>query len=326
MSKWEKPDCNICNTKKYLRILWRGVTTWEHPGKFNFVRCTNCGLVFQSPRAPFKEAVQYYPSQAYWGRDVTKFENTKKLKEERERAYSFLYKGIFKRKKTGSVLDIGSGLGLFLSKFKEKKWSVIGTDISSDVAKYSQKLFGVKVVIGDVIKMKFENKSFDLITLNGVFEHIYDPASTLKKCRQILKENGLLVMAIPNIESLGYKIHQKNWYHLQPGRHIYHFSPKTIVMLLKKEGFRVLQISHAYKVHNYYSLYENIRFRFSPKFVKKNSGGLKMGTAIDTLKPRSYSLINEAGKYATHLFAEILCFIEPIVKRSEVITVYAEKK
>lgn len=322
---WESPDCAICNTDKYLTILWQGVTTWEHSGLFNFVKCSNCGLVFQSPRAPFVDAPRYYPSESYWGRDVRRLKKTLGLNKERERAYSHLYKGIFSRKKSGKILDIGSGLGLFLSKFKEKGWDVLGTDISKDIGKYSIKIFKIKVLIGDVVKIKLPAKKFDLITMNGVFEHIYNPKETLLKARKILKKDGLLVIIVPNIESLGYLIHKKNWHQLQPGRHVYHFSPKTITRILVDCGFRIDEINHSYWAHNYYSLFENIRFRFSPRFEKAVTGGLTKGNLRDFNKPSKLSISKEVGKITANILATLGCIIEPLIKRGEVITVYAKK-
>lgn len=326
MTNWEKPECTICKTKKHLKVLWSGVTTWEHSGRFTFVQCKKCGLVFQSPRAPFSQAVKYYPGEAYWGRDVTKYETNTNLLKEREHAYSFLYNGIFRLRKRGRILDIGSGLGLFLSKFKERGWTVVGTDISKDVAKFSKKLFGVKVLIGDVVKMKLPKEYFDLVTLNGVFEHIYNPSETLKKIRQVLKSDGILVVTVPNIESLGYLVHKKEWYHLQPGRHIYHFSPKTIKKLFNQEGFAIIKTSHSYDAHNYYSLFENIRYRFSAKFKRGKSGGLAKGTVNSVVLPSAKSLSLEVGKFVANFAAKVGCFIEPLIRRGEVITVYAKKK
>lgn len=322
---WESPDCAICQTDKYISVLWRGVTTWEHSGKFNFVKCGRCGLIFQSPRAPFNQAISYYPSESYWGRDIRKLKKTPGWREEREKAYSHLYKGIFKRKRRGAVMDIGSGLGLFLSEFKEKGWEVIGTDISGDVGKYSEKAFGIKVLIGDVVKLKLPPKKFDLITMNGVLEHIYTPAITLRKIRKLLKDDGLVVIVVPNIESLGYLIHKKDWHQLQPGRHIYHFSPVTITKILEDTGFSVDEINHSYWAHNYYSLFENIRFRFSPRFEKAKKGGLAKGSLKDLTKPSSFSFTKEIGKLAAGTLATIGCIVEPLIKRGEVITVYAKK-
>lgn len=322
---WEKPKCDICQTDKYLSIMWRDVTTWEHSGKFNFVRCKRCGLVLQSPRAPLKEAVSYYPSESYWGRDVRKIKKTQAWREERKRAFEFLYEGIFQRENKGRILDIGSGLGLFLSKFKEKGWEVLGTDISKDVIKYSKEVFGIRTLIGDVVKLSLPKKHFDVVTMSGVFEHIYTPRETLIKIRELLKDDGVLVIVVPNIESLGSVIYGKEWYHLQPGRHLYQFSPKTLARLLRETGFAIDDLSHSYWAHNYYSLFENFRFKFSPRFKKENEGGLAAGKMEDLLKPSEFSIIKELGKVAGKVIAGIGSIIEPIIGRGEVITVYAEK-
>lgn len=322
---WESPNCAVCETDKYLTALWQGVTTWEHPGKFNFVKCGKCGLVLQSPRATFNEILSYYPSESYWGRDVRKLKKTDDWKEERERAYRHLYKGIFSRKKNGKILDIGSGMGLFLSKFKDKGWEVIGTDISRDIGNYSKKIFNIDVLIGDFVKISLPYQHFDLITMNGVFEHIYSPKETLIKVNKLLKKDGLLVIVVPNIESLGYLIHKNNWYHLQPGRHIYQFSPETLRRILVDCGFKIEEINHSFWAHNYYSLFENIRFRFSRRFEKAEKGGLTKRNLRDFNKPSKLSISKEVGKFTAKILATLGCIIEPLIKRGEVITVYAKK-
>lgn len=322
---WEKPDCPICNTDNHLSPLWQDVTTWEYSGKFTVFECKKCGLAFQSPRAPFKHAISYYPSKGYWGRDVRRLKKTRGWKKERVNSYNFLYKGILKRKSAGAILDIGSGLGLFLSKFKELGWEVLGTDISKDVAKYSQKVFNVKVLTGDIVKLKLPTKHFDVITMNNVLEHIYTPRKTLQKIHKLLKNNGILVIAVPNLEGLGRCLFGRNWFQIQPGRHLYYFSPKTITRLLKETGFEVDEISHSYWVHNYYSLFQSIRYMLSPKFRKSPRGGLEKGRVDEAVKPSDFSLMMEMGKIATKSVAFTISIIELVIGRGEIMTVYAKK-
>ena len=112
---------------------------------------------------------------------------------------------------------------------------------------------------------------------------------------------------------------------MQPGRHIYHFSPKTISELLIDTGFEVIEIKHSYWAHNYYSLFENIRFRLSPRFMKRHRGGLAKGSVSDLAVPSKFSLVKEAGKVVAKVLANLGAMIEPIVGKGEVITVYAKK-
>ena len=322
---WEKPVCDICQSREFLVSWMEGITTWEHKGKFNFVKCENCGLVFQSPRIPFEKVVKFYPSESYWGRDVTKKRKTKELNKEREWAYGFVYKEVFSRINKGAILDIGSGLGLFLSKFKDKGWEVLGTDISSDVAGFSQKVFGVKVLLGDVVDMDLPKKHFDIVSMNSVLEHVYSPRKTLKKAAEVLKENGLLVLVLPNVKGFGQYIFKRGWIQLQPGRHLYLFSPETLKNLLKDTGFEVDKISHAYWAQNYYSLFQSFRFNFSPKFKKKEQGGLASGSLKEAKKPSPFSIKKEFWKLLAKILAVIIAAIEPIVGRGEIMTVYAKK-
>ncbi len=48
-------------------------------------------------------------------------------------------------------------------------------------------------VIGDIHKLPFPSKSFDLITLFMVMEHLYDPLRAIKECQRVLRKNGILV-------------------------------------------------------------------------------------------------------------------------------------
>lgn len=321
----EKPACDICQSKKFLSPWMEGITTWEHKGKFNFVKCKRCGLVFQSPRIPFEKAVKFYPSESYWGRDVTKTRKTKELNKEREWAYGFLYREIFSRKNKGTILDIGSGLGLFLSKFKDKGWEVLGTDISSDVAKFSQKVFGVKVLLGEVVDMELPKKYFDIVSMNSVLEHVYSPRKTLKKAADVLKEDGLLVLVLPNVEGIGRYIFKREWIQLQPGRHLYLFSPETLKKLLKDTGFEVDRISHAYWNHNYYSLFQSFRLKLSPKFKKREQGGLASGSLKKAQKSSPFSFKKEIGKLLGKFITVVIVAVEPIIGRGEIMTVYAKK-
>ena len=69
---WESISCDLCGSKS-LDILLKDVTTWEHKGRFTYVKCRNCGLVFLNPRPSIQGIIKYYPPEAYWGdKDIRK--------------------------------------------------------------------------------------------------------------------------------------------------------------------------------------------------------------------------------------------------------------
>ncbi len=322
---WEKVNCDLCGSND-LKPFLKEVTTWEHKGKFNYVKCQNCNLVSLSPRPKADQLNRYYSSDTYWGSvDIKKnWLMDDKWKQNRAKKFSHIYEGILKSySKPASILDIGCGTSGFLTFFSEKGWKVLGTDISPEVASFSEKNYHFPVVIGDFLNINLNSGSFDVITFNHSLEHLYNPRKTLETIYRSLNKNGLLIISIPNVESLGFKIFGKDWYALQPPRHLYQFSPKTIRSLLKNTGFRVNLISHFDWQQNYYSLYESFRFKFSPRFKKADNGGL----IVASYRPSLFwtSVIKEVGKIFDIIFSTIIVFMEAFLKRGETITIYAQK-
>lgn len=332
---WEKVACDLCGGKN-LKVYLQEVTTWEHSGKFNYVKCRDCGLVFMNPRPPLKEIGRYYPAETYWsGQNIRQSSSAvfdKKWKQERDKRFKSLYSEIFKRfpqpalpaGRQARILDIGCGTNGFLTAFKEQGWQVLGTDLSPEAAHYSEQTYGFKVLVGDLLELDFGKEKFDVVALNGVLEHLYSPAKTLEKIKKLLVKDGFLALMVPNLESFGARIFKDDWWLLQPPRHLYHFSPKTITLLLKKTGFGVLSINHFSWVHNYYSLFESFRFRFSPRFRKAINGGLERSG--QSHYPNFFSLIKrETGKIVAVLFASFMTIFGSVLKRGEQMAVYAKK-
>ena len=195
-----------------------------------------------------------------------------------------------------------------------------GIDISKSASDYANKMFGIDVEVADINDYK-ENKKYDLVTITHVLEHVYNPVKALKKANQLLEKDGKLILIVPNIESIGFKIFKNKWLHFYPGRHLYYYSPQTITKLLEKSGFSVLNIIHDNWDDNYYSHFQTIRFRFSPKFV---SGEKSFG--YDPRKPLKRTTVYDLKKVLASIFAGFLTVASAWVGYSDVITVYAKKK
>lgn len=317
--KWEYPTCDLCGHKEFA-VVWKDATTWEHPGFFRVVKCVGCSLVYLNPRPARSEIGKFYPKESYWGRDITNSHKILDWKKERDNAYNIVYNLISSFTKRGAILDIGAGIGLFLTKFSEEGWRIDGVEFSKDAVLYAKKTYGIVLKNGDFFDFEFPEKSFDIVTLNNVLEHLYSPFLTLTQIHKTLKKNGVVIITVPNIDSLGMKIFSSRWHPLQLPRHLYHFSPNTLTKLLKKARFDVLRVDHSFWVHNYYSLFESFRFALSPRFRKKKDGGLLIKN-----NKQPISLKKEAGKVAGRLFASAISAMEPFLKKGEVIVVCARK-
>jgi SAM-dependent methyltransferase len=77
--------------------------------------------------------------------------------------------------------------------------------------------------------------------MNHVFEHVPDPRSLLEECYRLLSPGGHLVLAMPNLGSLGHRIFRQHWLALDPPRHLCLWRTTTLSKVLRDTGFRVLR-------------------------------------------------------------------------------------
>jgi hypothetical protein len=70
-------------------------------------------------------------------------------------------------------------------------------------------------------------------------EHVPEPRAVLDEARKLLTWNGKLVVAVPNLDSLAFRVFGANWCGLDLPRHLTHFTPWTLQLMLERSGFRV---------------------------------------------------------------------------------------
>lgn len=98
-----------------------------------------------------------------------------------------------------TVLDVGSGLGVFPARMKEEGWECTALDPDPRVVEHIRRHIGVKVVCSDFLVTQ-DLGLYNLITFNKVLEHVPDPVSMLKKSQDYLCEDGLVYLEVPDGE------------------------------------------------------------------------------------------------------------------------------
>ncbi len=235
--------CLVCGSEHFADYLT--VTDFMVSGEeFNIVRCNDCGFIFTANPPDEREMGQYYLSEDYISHTDTKRNIT-------EVVYHMVRHLMLGRKQTlisrlchgnkGSLLDIGSGTGYFAAYMKTKGWEVKGIEISERARNFSSSKFGIDVLPPEKVKTLNE-KSFDCITLWHVIEHFNDPGFWLNEMSRILKDNGICILAMPNIDSSDSKWFGKNWAALDVPRHLWHFAPDTFNKLINRFGFKSTMI------------------------------------------------------------------------------------
>jgi 2-polyprenyl-3-methyl-5-hydroxy-6-metoxy-1,4-benzoquinol methylase len=220
------------------------VTMFEEP-PYRIVRCKQCSLVYTLPRLSPEQIKAMYQT-AYWSSDAAKeFGYTDYLndKELYLATYRMRREVITSRKpRPGRVLDVGSAAGYFLATMKEIGWECHGIELSEFMAAKSRELFGLENVRpGSILDATYPAKHFDVVTFWDVIEHLEDPLPHLRKARELLADDGLLVIETQNVESLFARVMGRRWQHYKMAEHLNHFAPNTVAKLLERAGFAIVE-------------------------------------------------------------------------------------
>jgi hypothetical protein len=102
----------------------------------------------------------------------------------------------------------------------------------------------LKIISGSLRQARFSAESFDYIRASHSLEHMPDPGEMLDAVFRILKPNGKLLVAVPNIAGLSARIFKQYWWHLCPPVHTFSYSTKTLRCLLEQRGFSIERVTY----------------------------------------------------------------------------------
>lgn len=139
----------------------------------------------------------------------------------------------------GSLLDMGAGIGAFLSVMKEKGWAIRGMEPDAGARAKARELFQLDISVATAFP-EFEENSFDAITLWHVLEHVQALHEYVERLKNLLKPNGRLFIAVPNYRSFDADTYKSYWAAYDVPRHLYHFSPEAMQKLLQQHGLSIL--------------------------------------------------------------------------------------
>jgi 2-polyprenyl-3-methyl-5-hydroxy-6-metoxy-1,4-benzoquinol methylase len=141
-------------------------------------------------------------------------------------------------KRAGNVLEVGVGSGALLATLRDAGFIVEGCDLSLALAEHTRAAHGIFVHEQPLDALP-DGRSYDVIIMNHVVEHVGDPVALLKSARSRLAPGGLLHIACPNIDSWDAKL--PGWISYQP-YHLAYFTPTTLRRAAVQAGLRVRTI------------------------------------------------------------------------------------
>ena len=231
---------------------------------FFLVRCPTCDLVITCGITP--QILQAAYASEYYGTGSQKFlgfiETALKYLSKRRAQWLKSYFGR-NQDRPLRALDIGCGRGLLLNALQNEGLEVTGLERS--VTPLSQTM--VKDVhIGELSDPEITKNAYDVIIMWHVLEHLETPHRVLSECRNLLRPNGIIAIAIPNYASLQRRAFGRHWFHLDIPRHVVHISDQWLENQLTNQGFSIEKVSHTDLLQNTYGFIQSALNRF---FLRK---------------------------------------------------------
>ncbi|MBI4056638.1 MAG: class I SAM-dependent methyltransferase [Elusimicrobia bacterium] len=222
-------SCTLCQDKSYsLRA---------EVGSVRYLECEVCHLVYQNPMPDASSAGNLYQKKGYFvdpkkGTDYIGGEQwLRKTAKFFIRLIKKYWPGDFKEAK---VLDFGCATGVFLDEIRKQGAIVQGIELSRWASAYAQSRFGLEILGQDIFELDLPKNHFDLITMIHSVEHLPDPVRVVERLVESLKPGGLLVIATPDVSSMGERFFGSRWQYYVPHDHLALFDKSSVTRLLKK--------------------------------------------------------------------------------------------
>ena len=151
-----------------------------------------------------------------------------------------------------TVLDVGCHLGLFVMLAQEAGFACTGIDVSADAIKIGAEQLGIPSLSACTLDHAgFAPESFDGLVIWDVLEHLYDLTNVMQQCATVLKPDGYFFAQVPNhrgvtarLKTLACKlrIRRGRFHHFGFPWHLYHFSPRSLDVLVRRAGLETVRI------------------------------------------------------------------------------------
>lgn len=270
--------------------------------------CETCGLVQTNPRPTHEELSKFYQEEYrkfYQGIDSPDAAYVKEQKKQERMQATFEFLKSFEAlKESTPVVDVGCSEGTFFATLRRNgcAGSFLGVEPGDAFAKHAARIPDTSVVssMSDITGM------FGLASMIHVLEHQSDPLEALISLRRSLLPSGFLYLDIPDADE--YK--NIDALHLA---HIFHFSTRTIVHLVKRAGFDIVHLERYSPVNHPAS----IRLLARPSSVALTSTDVSSKTSeLPTWSKISH--LSSSGKTVRHFLRKIpgLKFVYRFIRRT----------
>ncbi|MGA9755093.1 MAG: methyltransferase domain-containing protein [Desulfobaccales bacterium] len=241
------PACGSAIIKPWISKEIAGVI-------FHLDKCCACGTGYVNPPPSMAYIKSIYSVTGHGSKSLTSFDEVMASESEfpnstvdakRMVTYAVQLLGP-QREGQGKALDIGSGYGFFSQAALDQGFNVVAVNPAISENQIFKQLNGFEPIPQFFEEIDFGPEKFDLVILSQILEHLLNPLQVLVKIRSLLNRDGILFVAVPNVNALLIKLLKSKSSFLGLPEHIIHFSQKGLEAILEKAGFEL-------KLHRYVS-------------------------------------------------------------------------
>ena len=241
--------CKICSNEKENKTYEAREMMFGYQDIFRYFQCPVCDCL-QIEDFP-KNMSKYYPDDYYSYQTLSSCNAIRGLFMRLRDAYALFGKGLIGKllyakypkedlislslcsiTMDTTILDVGCGAGSLLYSLRELGIkNLLGVDpFNAQDIEYENGLKIRKMKIHDV------EGQWDIVMFHHSFEHMLDPAKTLKTVSRLLTPYGHCVIRIPIASSYAWKRYGVHWVQLDAPRHLYLHSVESMNLLSNQAG------------------------------------------------------------------------------------------
>ncbi|GGA91933.1 class I SAM-dependent methyltransferase [Puia dinghuensis] len=290
--------CPICHSTELEPVLHAEDHTVSHE-PFVIWQCRQCSLRFTQDVPDAASIGPYYRSEDYISHSNTSKGLVNRLYHlVRKQTLLDKYRLVASatRKRQGRLLDIGAGTGAFVAHMQEKGWEVTGLEPDETAREVARADHRVQLLDTDNL-YQLPADGFDAITLWHVLEHVHDLHSYIEQLKKLVRRGGRIFIAVPNYTSYDARVYKEAWAAYDVPRHLYHFSPEAMEVLLTGHELQLQYIRPMWYDAIYISmLSEKYRTKGGGSVVRAVVNGFTSNAKAFINKPRCSSLIYVISK------------------------------
>lgn len=250
------PDC-ICGGRSYHRIFTyheppQGETRFSSSYSDQYYRevwcCNICNHFISVHNMDMRVLYEYdYVKSTYGGEEGLlrtflriinlgpgRSDNLDRVQRVQEFAVAHL-EAPAREKRSHTLLDVGSGLGVFPRGMKEAGWDCTALDNDPRLIKHAMEVVGVKGICQNFLEASSLGQ-YDVVTFNKVLEHVQDPVSMLAKSADNLREGGFVYLEVPDGEMAVTEGPEREEFYIE---HYHILSIASLALLALHSGFSV---------------------------------------------------------------------------------------